>query len=174
MTEFDTGYDDNGDEWAFEKSKTQIKQELLAIKEIGRQLIELPIADLKKVDMPEDIMDAVVSAQAMKKIALKRQIGYVGGLLADADYESIEKQIAQLKLPHQGNVKAFHQLEAWRDRLLDQDKAVFSELMAEFDDFDMQHVRQLVRNAANEAKNNKPPKSARQLFKYLQDLQANQ
>lgn len=172
MTEFDTGYD--GDEWEFEKSKTQIKQELLAIKELGRQLIELPPTDLKKIDMPEDIMDAVLAAQSMKKIALKRQIGYVGGLLADADYESIEQQVAQLKLPHQGNVKAFHQLEEWRDRLIANDNAVFGELMAEFDDFDMQHVRQLVRNAANEAKNNKPPKSARQLFKYLQDLQANQ
>ncbi|HEY9149004.1 MAG TPA: DUF615 domain-containing protein, partial [Gammaproteobacteria bacterium] len=35
-----------------------------------------------------------------------------------------------------------------------------------------QHLRQLMRNAMREAKQNKPPKSARELFRYLRDLMA--
>jgi ribosome-associated protein len=46
-------------------------------------------------------------------------------------------------------------------------------LVANFTDFDIQYVRQLVRNAQKEAKQNKAPKSARLLFKYLQEQHDN-
>jgi ribosome-associated protein len=170
MAEFED-YSNDAEEWEFEKSKTQVKRELDALKELGKQLVELPKRDLDKVSLPEALMDAVVSAQAMKKGALKRQLGYIGGLMTEVDADAIAQQLAQIKLPHQGDVKAFHQLEAWRDGLIAQDKAVLNELIAEFDELDIQHVRQLVRNAINEAKQSKPPKSSRLLFRYLQELQ---
>ena len=66
---------------------------------------------------------------------------------------------------------AFHRLEQWRDQLLAGDNAVLDTLLNEFDVVDFQYLRQLVRNAAKEKKNNKPPKSARLLFQYLKELQ---
>ncbi len=107
----------------------------------------------------------------MSKGALKRQVGYIGGLIANSDHEAINTKLQQLKQPHQGQVKQFHQLEQWRDRLLAGENEVYAELIHAFDDFDVQHVRQLVRNAQREAKQDKPPKSARQLFQYLQSQQ---
>jgi len=158
-------------DWEFEKSKTQVKQELNALKDLGRSLIELSAKDLQKLDLSEDLYDAIISAQSMSKGALKRQVGYIGGLIADSDHEAISQKLQQLKQPHQGQVKQFHQIEQWRDRLLAGENEVYAELIAEFDDFDVQHVRQLVRNAQREAKQEKPPKSARQLFQYLQSQQ---
>jgi len=172
MSEFE--YDQDAEwpaDWEFEKSKTQVKQELNALKDLGRSLIELSAKDLQKLDLSEDIYDAIISAQSMSKGALKRQVGYIGGLIADSDYEAISQKLQQLKQPHQGQVKQFHQIEQWRDRLLAGENEVYGELIAEFDDFDVQHVRQLVRNAQREAKQEKPPKSARQLFQYLQSQQ---
>jgi ribosome-associated protein len=55
--------------------------------------------------------------------------------------------------------------------LLSGDASVMSLLMNQFENFDIQYVRQLVRNANKEASQNKPPKSARILFKYLQECQ---
>ena len=158
-------------DWEFEKSKTQVKQELNALKELGRALIALPVKDLQKLDLSEDRYDAILSAQSMSKGALKRQVGYIGGLIANSDHEAINTKLEQLKQPHQGQVKKFHQLEQWRDRLLSGENEVYAELIHAFDDFDVQHVRQLVRNAQREAKQDKPPKSARQLFQYLQSQQ---
>ncbi|WP_417541845.1 ribosome biogenesis factor YjgA [Methylophaga thalassica] len=172
MSEFE--YDQDAEwpaDWEFEKSKTQVKQELNALKDLGRSLIELSAKDLQKLDLFEDLYDAIISAQSMSKGALKRQVGYIGGLIADSDHEAISQKLQQLKQPHQGQVKQFHQIEQWRDRLLAGENEVYAELIAEFDDFDVQHVRQLVRNAQREAKQEKPPKSARQLFQYLQSQQ---
>lgn len=172
MSEFEQGSEENWpQEWDNEKSKTQVKKELQALRELGRELINLPKRDLDKLDLPDELREAVDDARSMSKGALKRQTGFIGGLIAALDHASIERQLAQLQQPHQGQVKQFHQLEDWRDRLLAGDDAVYGELINEFEDFDVQHVRQLVRNAVREAKQNKPPKSARQVFQYLQDLQ---
>ncbi|MTI63812.1 ribosome biogenesis factor YjgA [Methylophaga sp.] len=175
MSEFDKGADDNNwpQDWDDEKSKTQVKKELQALRDLGKELISLPKKDMDKLDLPEDLREAIRDAQSMSKGALKRQTGFIGGLIAATDHESIERQLAQLKQPHQGQVKQFHQLESWRDRLLAGDDDVYGELIAEFEAFDVQHVRQLVRNAVREARQDKPPKSARQVFQYLQELQQN-
>lgn len=174
MSEFDHDQDESWpQEWALEKSKTQVKRELQALRDLGKQLMALSKRDLDKLDLPDELMEAIIAAQSMSKGALKRQTGFIGGLIADTDHEDIERKLQQLKQPHQGQVKQFHQLENWRDRLLAGDDDVYGELIAEFEDFDVQHVRQLVRNAAREAKQNKPPKSARLVFQYLQDLQQN-
>lgn len=172
MSEFEQEHDENWPEdWSPEKSKSEIKRELQALKELGKNLISLPKTDLEKLNLPPEILDAVLDAQRMSKGALKRQTGFLGGLIAEFDHAEIERKLAQLKQPHQGQVKQFHQLEDWRDRLLAGDDEVFSELITAFEDFDVQHVRQLVRNASREAKQGKPPKSARQIFQYLQNLQ---
>ena len=80
----------------------------------------------------------------------------------------------KLNKSHQDEVEQFHQIEIWRDRLLAGDKTVFDELVDSFASFDRQYVNQLLRNAKNEQQLSKPPKSARMLFKYLADTQANE
>ena len=162
------------DEFADEKSKSQVKRELQELKELGRSLVELPLRDLNKLNLDEDLHQAIVAAQSMSKGALKRQIGFIGGLIANTDFESIQQTLDKLRQPHQGQVKRFHQLELWRDQLIAGDIETLNELIAEFADFDIQYVRQLIRNAAKEKQQNKPPKSARLLFQYLQQCQQDQ
>jgi len=162
------------DEWEDEKSKSQVKRELLALKELGKELLKLPIKDLDKLNLSERLYEALVKAQGMQKGALKRQIGTVGGLMVHEDYEEIKQSIDKIRQEHNGQVKTFHQLEQWRDELLAGDNEVMTVLRNQFDAFDMQHVRQLVRNANKEAAAEKPPKSSRILFKYLQQCQAEQ
>ncbi len=151
-------------------SKSQIKRELDALKDLGRELIALSPAELAKLDLDESLYDAVIQAQRLQKGALKRQTGFIGRMIANRDHEAISKQLETLKQPHREDTQKFHQLEAWRDRLLAGDAGVMTELHNQFTEFDGQHVRQLVRNAKREAEQNQPPKSARLLFKYLQQL----
>lgn len=159
------------EEFEEDKSKSQVKRELQELKDLGRQLIDLPIKELKKLELEDELLDAVINAQTMSHGALKRQTGYIGGLIAKSDFQSIQNNLAKLKQVHHGEVKQFHQLEQWRDDLLSGNAEIITLLHNQFDNFDSQYVRQLVRNAAKESKNNKPPKSARLLFKYLQECQ---
>lgn len=173
MSEFDE-YAGYADEFGDEKSKSQVKRELQELKDLGRTLVELTSRDLNKLNLDEDLHEAVVAAQSMSKGALKRQIGFIGGLIANMDYASIQQDLENLRQPHQGQVKQFHQLEQWRDQLLAGDTNTLNELIAEFAEFDIQYVRQLIRNASREQQQNKPPKSARLLFQYLQQCQRDQ
>jgi len=158
------------DEWEFEKSKSQIKRELLALKELGKELLKLPIKDLDKLNLSERLYEALVKAQGMTKGALKRQTGTIGGLMVHEDYDEIKLSIDKIRQQHNGEIKQFHQFELWRDQLLAGDNEVMTTLRNRFEAFDIQHVRQLVRNANKEVEQEKPPKSARVLFKYLQEL----
>jgi len=170
MIEF--GKEVTDDEWDDDfQSKTQVKQALNDLKELGRELIALPNVDLDKLKLPEDVYDNVLKAKKMTHGALKRQVGFLGAIIANSEYETIQENLAKLRQVHNGKVKQFHKLEQWRDELLADNKDVMNVLVAMFADLDIQYVRQLVRNAQKETKQNKPPKSARLLFKYLQEHQ---
>lgn len=173
--EYEQDHLDEEFDWSsLPKSKSSIKRELDALKDLGRELIDLSKKDLLKLELDEALTEAVLNAQSMSKGALKRQTGYIGGMIARLDHEAIQRKLDQLRQPQQQQNDQFHQLESWRDRLLAEDDTVMSELRGKFEAFDTQHVRQLVRNAKQEAVKQQPPKSARILFKYLQQLQRDQ
>lgn len=167
--------DKNNEEWNDNefKSKSEVKRELLELKDLGKELIALPIKDLNKLELTERLMDAVLKAQPMTHGALKREIGRVGKIMVDEEYEQIQTNLKKIKQAHNGEVRTFHQLEQWRDELIAGDKEVMNVLVGTFTDLDIQYLRQLTRNAQKEAKQAKPPKSSRLLFKYLQEQQAN-
>jgi len=166
--------DENNEQWNEDefKSKSEIKRELLDLKDLGKELIALPVKDLNKLNLTERLMDAVLKAQPMTHGALKREIGRVGKIMVDEEYEQIQENLKKIKQAHNGEVKQFHQLELWRDELIAGDKEVMNVLVSTFEGLDIQYVRQLIRNAQKEAKQEKTLKSARLLFKYLQEQQA--
>jgi ribosome-associated protein len=159
------------DELEEEISKSQIKRDLLALKDLGKELLELPIRDLDKLDLSERLYEALIKAKDMTKGALKRQIGTIGKVIVHEDFDTIRQNLDKIRQTHNGEVKQFHQLELWRDELIAGDKNVMATLRTEFSDLDMQHIRQLVRNANKELTENKPAKSARLIFKYLQQCE---
>lgn len=153
-----------------EKSKTQIKREVLELKDLGKQLVELPEKALQKLPLSESFLEAILDAQRFSRGALQRQLRFIAGMVPHEDVDAIRKGIEELRQPHHRQVREFQQLEQWRDRLLAGDEDLLNELASRFPDADRQHIRQLVRNAAREREQNKPPKSARALFQYLSEL----
>ena len=152
------------------KSKSQIKRELLTLQELGKELANLPAKVLPQVPLSEPVLEAILEAKQMKKVALKRQLKHIGGLMRDEDEGAIRMALNRLRQPHLKEVKEFHEVEAWRDALLAGDESLLDELIRRFPEIDHQHLRQLIRNAKKEQVLNKPPKSARALFRYLNEL----
>lgn len=154
------------------KSKTQIKQEVLELKDLGKQLVELPEKALQKLPLSESFLEAVLEAKGFSRGALQRQLRYIAGLVPNEDVDAIRKALEELRQPHHQQVREFQQLEQWRDRLLAGDEELLNELALRFPAADRQHMRQLVRNAQREREQNKPPRSARALFQYLSELKS--
>lgn len=148
------------------------KREREASKALVLRMMGMSDSLFQSLDIPEELQDAVQDAKRFKTGARKRQIRYATTMLLRLETtDEINTQIDRLQRPAQQEVEAFHEIEQWRDQLIAGDNDVLNTLIAQLPDLDVQRLRQLVRNANKEAKTNKPPKSARQLFQYLKELQ---
>jgi ribosome-associated protein len=62
----------------------------------------------------------------------------------------------------------FHQAEKWRDKLIADNEALTLFLNAH-PDADATHLRQLIRNARDDAARSKPPKAFREIFRVIRE-----
>lgn len=153
------------------KSRTQLKREVEAKQALGERLIALPYSRLEKLDLPEELLEAIRLAQRLtKRGALKRQRQYIGALMRSLETGPIERAMADLDYIREQDRRRQHRAEQCRERLLEGDTSCLEELITEFPGMDVQHLRSLVRNAGKEAEADKPPRSARLIFRYLTEL----
>lgn len=153
-------------------SKSQIKRECDAIQKLGEELIALKQNELDSMNLPDELDDAINTARKIKSRAgLKRQRQYIGKIMRQLDSDAIKKQLEKIQHRHDINSAQFRKLEHWRDRLLTDDKTALGEIIESYPEVDRQHINQLVRQAKREQQQEKPPASARKLFKYLRELQ---
>lgn len=150
-------------------SKSAVKRAFKAQQAFARTLVDTPEKFLTQLGLSETVMDEVRLARTLSKSALKRQIGFISKRMTDEDIAGAEQTLANLQQPDASANARFHELEQWRDELLNGDE---SQLIRLVDDFgaDRQQLRTLVRNAQRERDSEQPPKSARLLFKYLRQL----
>lgn len=154
-----------------EKSRTQLKKEATALKEIGAKLAALSRDQLNRMELPVELMRAIEALWKMKAHgARRRQLQYIGSVMRHVDVTLIEQGLHEIEQGAYLQAKAFHRLESWRDRLVEGDDDLIEEILAEFSHADRQRLGQLVRSARKEKAKHAPPKSARKLFRYLQEI----
>lgn len=161
-----------GEPYSVRPNKAELKREMKALHDLGRALVELAPSRFSDITLSTRMYDAVFMAKKLKKAALQRQLRFISGIMVEEDVDLIRIQLKQIALPHQQETEVFHQLEEWRDKLIAGDNDLSNELVTTLN-ADRQHLRQLIRNASKEAQLDKPPKSARILFKYLKELEEN-
>ena len=159
----------NGDEHYI--SKSQAKRDVEALQKLGEKLVLLSSNVLEKFTLDERLKDEILFAQSIRShSARRRQLQLIGKLMRHADYNSIQQQYDRYQNQLGETNARFHTLEHWRDRILAEGDPAINELLTEQPALDRSRLRQLLRNARKEAENNKPPKSSRQLFKYLKEI----
>lgn len=163
--EFDDAHD--------EKSKSQLKREMDALQELGKRLTQLNNDQLDQVPMPDTLDNAVREHQRLRKgEALRRQLQYIGRIMRKLDAEEVDAISHAINLFDASQVEhtqRFHQIEIWRDRLLTE-KTALTDYLADYPQADVQHLRQLIRNAQKEQAQQKNLGSSRKLFKYLREV----
>lgn len=151
-------------------SKTKIKKQMHELRDLGKELTELGKDQLAQLDLPENLRDAIREMKNINKFgAIKRQMQYIGKLMRDVDTAPILARLDAWKGKSQHHIAYMHQLERWRDRLLESDVA-FTELLAAHPEADAQRLRTLIRNAQKEIEAHKPPKNFREIFQVLREI----
>lgn len=150
-------------------SKTQLKSQMNDLQKLGESLIDLSPASLAKIPMDEDLLDAVMLARRIlrKKEGYRRQLQLIGKLMRHRDVQPIEQALIVIQNSYQKATGAFHKLEVLRDEILAKGDEAIETVLAEHTQLDRQKLRQLVRQANKQQSENKAPKAARELFKYL-------
>lgn len=152
-------------------SKTQLKRLAHEAKALGERLVDLPAKTLKQIDLPEEILQAVMQARDIKSHgARKRQLQFIGKLMRNIDTAPIAAELTRFDERHQSEVGEFHEVERWRDRLIEDSDDSLSQFIAAYPEVDIQQLRQLLRNTIQEVKAEKPPKYKRQLFQFLKQV----
>lgn len=155
-----------------EKSRTRMKKEAMALQRIGERLADLSEDQLNRMALPGGLLEAILEVKSMKAHgARRRQMQYIGSLMRKVDVEPIEQALLEIEQGAFSQARAFHQVEAWRDRLVDGDDALMEEILTTVNGVDRQRLGQLVRSARKEKDNAAATKkSARHLFRYLKSL----
>jgi len=164
--------DEEVEYYAIRPNKTRIKKEIAGIFAMAEEICVLTPAQIADFNLPENIEQALLDAGKMaKNAARKRLLKYITGQFRTLDVEAIQEQLARMKNQSAHAVREHHQAERWRELLLSENgNQHLTQLLSEFPAADSQHLRQLQRNALKEAKEAKPPKSARLLYQYLKQL----
>ena len=167
----DNSHSDSLDDTNDFVSKTELKRLAHQATDIGKLLVSLDKATLNKLDLPQNVLDNVITAQSItSNIARKRQIQFLGKQIRNSDMQSIQQQLERLDQQHREDTQQFHALEQWRDRFLQQGDEAINDFLNTYPHADRQKLRQLVRQAHRETEKNAAPAAARKLFKYIKTV----
>lgn len=153
-------------------SKTQRKQQMDDLQTLGEELVELSSDRVKKIDIPENLREAVSAAQRMTRRdeARRRQMQYIGKIMRSVEVEPIRAALALVRGESASETAKLHRLEKLRTDLL-ADEKVLHEIATLYPSVDLQHLRSLCRSALKEHEQNKPPRSYRAIFQLLKELE---
>lgn len=153
-------------------SKSQKKREMNALQDLGESLVALSADQLKKIDLPDDLRAAVRDAQRFGSHgARRRQMQYIGKLMRAIEPAPIQAALDEINGVSAAANARLHWLERQRQRLLE-NETVIGEIAREYPGTDIQHLRQLRRNALKEQEQEqgKPPRAFREIFQVLKNL----
>lgn len=158
----------DNDEAPSAPSKTQRKQQMHALQDLGEQLVALSTEQLRRLALSESLFDAVLLAQKIRSHeGRRRQMQWIGKLMRGIDPTLIAQSLGALASHRQADVAHFHAIERWRDRLLHEDGAL-NAFLATYPHTEVQPLRQLIRNAKNETGDDK--RAFRKLFQMLKQI----
>ena len=153
-------------------SKSQKKRDMLALQDVGEELVGLSFEAINKLELPDNLRTAVVEAKRIPKSkygGMKRQMQYIGRLMREVDPAPIIEQLGSLKAPNKKQTALHHLAERWRERLL-ADESALNAFANEFPDADRGLLDKYIQAAKDDKAKSRPPKNYRLLYTQIHDL----
>lgn len=151
-------------------SKTKRKEQMNELQDLGVELIKMGKDKLKKLELPETLLEAIKEAQRLTAHgAVRRQYQYIGKLMRNnVDADELRQKINYLNGDSIQATQTLHLSERWRDRLLDDDGALQS-FIETYQGFDIGELRSLVRLVRKE-RDNMQNKNFTKLFRFIKTI----
>lgn len=157
------------------KSKTQKKKEATSLQDLGKRLVDLSDEQLKGINLPEEIYDAVRFAQTIKSHgAHRRQMQYIGALMRMIDPGPVQEALDRIEQGYYKQTLSFKEIEGWRDELITGNEPLIEEILVKCPEADRKQLERLVQRAIKEKEHNTPPGASRALFRYLKEIRTGQ
>ncbi len=151
-----------------EVSKSQKKRDAEALRKVGVKLIELSLVKLNTLPLPDNLFKAITDAKLIKSHGAKRrQAQLIGKLMRASDYEAILAAYEHMLDEESAVTAGFHEVELWRDKLINSGKDALTEFIDLYQPEDVQHLRQLIKKAVDDHQKEKNTGAAKALFRYL-------
>lgn len=148
-------------------SKTQLKRQAHDLQDLGKALVKMSRDQLARIDMPENLRDAVMECRRFTRHeAIRRQMQYIGRIMRDIDAGPIAAQLGELEAPSKRQTALFHVAERWRTELIE-DLQALDRLVKEYPEVDRERLRELADKAREEKRASKSPRRYRELFHVL-------
>jgi len=152
-------------------SKSSRKRQSNALQDLGEDLMALSREQLTKLDLPDELFDAVRIGQSITAHGgLQRQRKFIGKLLRNLDAEPIKAGLVALRGESAELVRLQHKCERWRDRMLQEGDCAVNEFIGQHPNAERQKLRQWVRDAKREHEAGRAPRASRLLFRYVRDV----
>jgi len=153
-------------------SKSQRKRDMTALQDLGESLLRLTSAELARIDLPEELRQAITgSARITSHEARRRHLQYIGKLMRQVDPQPLRAAIDDATGESKQAVALMHRCERLRDALLADDGALEA-VLTELPGADAQQLRSTIRAARREHADGRPPRHARQLYRWLHEQYA--
>ena len=152
-------------------SKSELKRTAHAQQALGERLARLAIRQLKTLELPEALIEAIDELHRLPKshLARRRQLQFIGKLMRDdINQPAIERQLQALEAPAPSQPK-LTPAEIWTEHVLEADASVIESLLHLAPTLDRQKLRQLQRKASKAKENTEQEKIRRQLHTYISD-----
>ena len=149
-------------------SKSQKKRDADFLQKTAVNFIELSIAKLDTLPLTDSLRKAILDAKSIKSHGAKRrQAQLIGKLMRSADYEAILEAYEQIIKEDSSVTADFHEVELWRDRLINEGKDALTEFIDAYQPEEVQQLRQLIKKAVDDQLKEKNSGAAKALFRYL-------
>ena len=154
-----------------ETSKSQKKRDAEALKKIGVALIDLSPAKLSTLPLPDNLYKAIIDAKSIKSHgARRRHVQFIGKLMREADSDAIVESWQKMQEEDEGITAHFHEIELWRDKLIEQGKDALTEFIHLYPTDDIQHLRQLIKKAMDDVQKQRNTGGSKALFRFLRSI----
>jgi ribosome-associated protein len=148
-------------------SKTRLKKQAHELQDLGKALVRLHPEQLARLELPQELREAIAECQPMTKHeAVRRQMQYIGRIMRAIDAGPIAAQLDALHAPTRRQTALFHRAEEWRARIL-ADPESLQHFVADYPEADPHRIRDLAQEAGEERRDNLPPRRYRELFQLI-------
>ncbi len=152
-------------------SRSERKREAGHLQKLGQRIADLKAADLALIPLPDEMVNAISTYKKIHSFeARRRQLQFIGKLMRRIDTEPITEALETIDGSSATARYQFHQLEIWRERLINEPRAL-TDYLAVHPGVDRQRLRQQLSRVARARDEAQQKSASRALFRLLREFE---